>query len=140
MSEELPIFNLSNKAHVRMVCEFIKTRQGLHRVSISKCKDQRSLRANGFYWAVIVPCVVRGLEEAWGETLTPNAAHEFLKSEFNPFELHNRKTGEVKVVGASTADLDTAQFAEYLDKVIKFCGEQLGVEVPSPGEYETVNP
>lgn len=112
---------------------YVRSLQGPHRVKIAKVMRHRTLPQNAWYWGCVLPAVVNGLEECWGEKLTAEDAHEWLKAKFNSETIVNRKTGEVvDHRPCSTASLDVQEFSEYLDKVIRFAGEQLRVEVPQP--------
>ena len=121
-------------AKARQMCiGWIKTLKGPHRIRIRKCRAVRTLPQNAYYWAVCVPAIRRGLEDAWGESMSDEEVHEWLKAKFNSRTIVNRTTGEViDKVPCSTATLDVQQFGEFLDKVIRFAGEQLHVEIEVP--------
>jgi hypothetical protein len=136
MSDE-PIFDLSNKGVVSMLVKVLKASEGFHRVSITKCRDQRTLNQNAYYWGVVIPHISAGLLEAWGEKLDADETHDWLKREFLSKPIVDRKTGDVKGYAAgSSAKLDTAQFGDYLDAVKKFAGEKLEIEIPEPISLE----
>lgn len=137
MAKDHAILDLSNPKHRAMLISHIKSLKGKHWVEIRKCRKQRTLNQNAYYWSDAVLGKIRdGLEECWGELLTKEETHEFLKDRFNSTLLVDRTTGEIKGRRPqSTADLDTATFAEYLNKVIRFAGEELGIEVP-PADTE----
>lgn len=129
------ILDLSDPKQRKMLINHINSLDGKHWVEITRCRRQRSLNQNAYLWGVVYPAVAAGLEEAWGESLAVEEVHDWLKNRFNSRLIVNRNTGEV--LGrrpASTADLDTGEFGEYLDKVIRFAAEQLGVVVPSPDD------
>lgn len=133
MAKDTAILDLSNDETKKMLRKVIQHSEGLHWVSITRCRDQRSLKQNAYLWSVVNPAVARGMNEAWGETVSPEEAHEYLKARFISRTLVNHNTGEVQgyTVGSS-ASLDTAEFGEYLDKVILFAAEFLNVEIPPP--------
>lgn len=131
MSHDSVTLDLSNAKHRQMLVGWIKSLKGFHHISIKQVRANRSLDQNAYYWGVVLPAVANGLQEAWGEAMSVDDCHEWLKARFNSRVLVNKATGEVKGrQPQSTANLDTKEFGEYLDKVIKFAGEQLGVEVP----------
>lgn len=133
MPADTAIIDFDSPKARQMFLGWIKTLKGPHHVSIKKERANRSTQANRFYWGVVLPSVVAGLEEAWGEAMTVEEAHDWLKARFNCKTIVNRTSGEVKGKRpCSTASLDTKEFGEYLDRVIQFAGEQLGVEVPQP--------
>lgn len=136
MAKDHAILDLSNPKHRAMLIGHIKSLKGKHWVEIRKCRKQRTTNQNAYMWAVVYPAIREGLEEAWGEQLTVEEVHDFLKDRFNSTLLVDRTTGDIKGRRPqSTADLDTATFAEYLNKVIRFAGEELGIEVP-PADTE----
>src|SRR5690554_6811916 len=117
MANDTIILNLDQPKQKQMLIGWIKALKGVHRVKIAKVRKHRSLNQNAYYWGVVIPHVIAGIEEAWGETLDPEALHEWMKAKFIPLEpIVNRKTGELmgKRV-ASSAALTTTEFADYLD-------------------------
>lgn len=133
MPTDAAIIDFDHAEQRKMFNGWVKSLHGPHRVSIKKCRAVRSLNANAFYWGVILPAVANGLEECWGERMETEEVHEWLKAKFNAKTVVNHHTGEVlDHRPCSTATLDVKEFSTYLDKVIKFAGEQLHVEVPTP--------
>lgn len=111
----------------------LKRLSGLNRITIRPYRENRTTQQNRYYWSCMIPAAVKGLEDAWGESLSPEACHEFLKNRFLSRPIVNRATGEV--VGQtveSSAFLDTQQFSQYLDQVRLFLAEYLHVEAPAP--------
>lgn len=94
-------------------------------VRISKLRQPRSLDQNSYYWGCVVPMI--------GEYCGyPNdEMHEALKFRF----LKVGEDGFERVL--STADLDTRQFSDYVERVRQLAAE-LGVVIPDPGERACV--
>lgn len=133
MPADTAIIDFSNAKARQMFIGYVKHLDGPHRVSVRKVRANRSLPQNAWYWGCILPAVVSGLEEAWGETMSIEECHEWLKARFNAKTIVNRHTGEVVAKRpCSTADLDTKEFSEYVDRVIQFANKMLHVEVPQP--------
>lgn len=133
MSSDSAIIDFTDSEARRIFIGYVKNLRGPHRVSIHKERANRSSPQNRWYWGCIVPRVAAGLEECWGEKMSHDETHEWLKAKFNSRVMVNRKSGEV--VGRtpqSTATLDVAQFSEFVEKVIRFAGESLGIEIPQP--------
>ena len=88
-------------------------------VEIRKRKSRRSVKANAFWWAAVIPplCAHTGY--------TPDEMHEALKAKFLGAE--DLSTGLRRI--GSTAALDTAAFAELTDRVILWAAEHLGVVI-----------
>lgn len=131
MPKERAVFDLDNAGVRETLCKMIKSLRGSHWLEITKCREQRTLAQNAFYWGVVLPRVADGITEAWGEDMSSDAAHEFLKDRFLKKPIVNRNTGELMgQTEPSTASLNTEQFGKYLDDIIKFSAEQLDVEIP----------
>lgn len=134
MKKDMRILDLSNPQVNRMAREFIKNAKGPHYFSVTKARPHRTLSQNNFWWAAVVPAIRRGLEDAWGEKLSDEQAHEFLKAQFLSQPVVNRETGEqIGLLPGSTATLTTEEFGELIDKVAVWAGEYLKTEVPMPG-------
>ena len=133
MAKDECILNFSQPAVKRMVLAHIKTLQGMYWFELRRCRDQRTLAQNAYLFGVIYPHVRDGMEEVWGETLSVEQVHVFLKKKFLAQPVVNRQTGEVmgETVGSS-ADLDVKQFGEYIDNIIRFASEFLNIEIPLP--------
>ncbi len=88
---------------------------------LTKHRRVRSLSQNAFYHGVVVSMLAEhcGYENS--------EMHDALKMRF----LRSHEDGPIPSV-RSTADLDTAEFAKYLDSCIRLCAE-LGICVPDPG-------
>jgi hypothetical protein len=135
---DLPIFNTNDaEQFARLLCHVASLRgTGLKRVSIENVRNQRTLSQNAFYWSVIAPYAAKGLRDAWGEDIDSIGAHDFLKAKFLRVPVSNKRTGELMGYRVrSTTDLDTAEFAAYIDKIVLFCAEQLGVAVPAADRF-----
>lgn len=86
-------------------------------INIGKRRMARSLSANAYYWGVVIALLA---EHCGYET---EEMHEALKWKF--LRVHDEQFETVK----STASLNTAQFAEYVDCCIRLAAE-LGVVIP----------
>jgi len=139
MAKDIAIIDFDNAKAKQMALAFVKNLRGPHWFDCRKVRGNRSLAQNAYLWGVVYPRIAAAMEEAWGESTDSDAAHEFLKDRFLRRPVIDRSTGECKgYIRLSSASLDKAEFAEYLDNVIKFAGEDLGIEIPAPNERETV--
>jgi hypothetical protein len=144
-TKESPLFDFNDLSQFdRLVRHLYALRgRGLHRVEIVKVRAQRSLKQQGYYWAVVLPYAAKGFREAWGAERDQHGreinsmwAHEFFKARFLAQEQVDPRTGEVlAIVPGSSAEQDTAEFAEYLNHIIAFCADYLGVEIPEAVRY-----
>lgn len=130
--EDLPFFNMSDPDQKSRIIRHLQTLEGVHEFKIRRVKDQRSLQQNAYYWGVVLAHAAKGFREQFGElSINSLDAHEFFKDRYLKIPTVNRNTGEVIGYRAgSSAELDRAEFAQYLENVIKFCLDFLGVVVP----------
>jgi hypothetical protein len=97
-----------------------------------KKKGKRSNPQNSFYWGVCIPEIRRRLKEL-GNDFDAETVHEYLKGRFNCEKVEIEATGELLEIGQTTTKLTKGEFAEYLDKIIRFASESLGITIPDPG-------
>ena len=104
------------------VAQFVSRLEGKKIVvTIEKWHGQRSSQANRFYWGVVVDAISdnTGYEKVEVHALM---GQMFLLSEEDgcPFV-------------RSTALLNTTEFSDFLEKVIRFAAMELGVIISDPG-------
>lgn len=129
------IINFDDQSARLRVLKSIGSMRGLYRLEITKCRGQRTLQQNAYYWSVVVPSVKIGVEDVTGELQSTEAIHEMLKQKFLSKEVVHADTG--KIIGSmtkSTEDLDITEFTVYLDQISQFARDYLNVEVPTSEE------
>ena len=87
-------------------------------------KPRRSLEQNRYYWGVVIDYMSRELG------YTANECHEILKSELLPKKSVEFK-GSVRSVTASTSDLTTKEFGEYIDQCAVILAS-MEIALPAP--------
>jgi len=108
---------------------------GSYLVSIDIRKKARSIRQNAYYHGICVPLVREGLQEVGYEDIRTNEqAHEVLKMLFLKKQVVVKGTGECLEYMRSTTDLSTIEFMEYIERIIQFGAEDLGIRIPYPSE------
>lgn len=127
-----PVFHgrISNgKIEIDRAADFAKLRSRLEGsevdIILRKHRKPRSLKQNGYYWAVVIPLMA----EAAG--YDEEEMHEALKWRF----LQCRTEGAMPTV-RSTSDLDTGEFTIYIEQCRQLAAEFYGINVPDPGEAE----
>jgi len=91
-------------------------------------RKRRSLRANAYYWTVVVPMIADYMGHARDEY---EAVHFALKEKF----LRDRERETHGLIWVrSTANLTSGEFADYVDACIRFAALELGVVIPDPGQ------
>ena len=103
-------------------------------LKISKKSRKRTSPQNRYYWGVIVFYWQQILEQEHGDHVTQAQTHEFLKSNFNYFEIVNKEIGECLRLPNLTSENKTFEMEEYhkicRDKALEF----FNVVIPLPNE------
>lgn len=108
-------------------------RDGDYIMEIKEKKKKRSNSQNSYLWAVVNQMVCRRLIEL-GHDVDLEETHDFLKASFNYKEVVNESTGEVFKIPKGTSGLSTEEFSEYIERVVRFGAEILGIIIPLPNE------
>ena len=133
MAREEIILDFSQPAVKKMVVEHVRTLKGLYWFECRRCRDQRTLKQNAWYWVSVVKTVRERIAELWGEQYSSEQIHVWMRSMFLKQPIVNHGTGEVMgETVKSTTELDTKEFSDYVDRIIKWAGEVLEVEIPAP--------
>lgn len=137
MKQDIPILNFDDRGTRDLAVAHIKSLRGLYRFNCLRCRNQRSLLQNAYYFGVCLSLLAPVLAEAWGDPLfTVDKAHEFFKGKYLTQPVVNRKTGELQgFVCLSTTELDTLEFSYYIDKICEFAAENFQMTIPPPTKY-----
>lgn len=136
--DDIPLLDFSLKKHRDLLIDKINSLRGIHRVELKRVRQQRSLSQNAYLFGVVYPAVCPALTECEGEDVDSLTAHEFFKERFLRKAIVNKNTGEVLGgYSRSSVDLDVAEFSTFLQKVIEFAYDKLGVVVPPATDYGT---
>jgi hypothetical protein len=84
------------------------------KVQVTERKPIRNLSQNDLYWTLL-----EGLSDYLG--YTKDELHELMKYKYLKYS--KEIAGQPVVVVPSTSDLDTAQFAELIENVLRFANE-----------------
>ena len=118
----------------QLEAELSRWKDGELLITIERAHATRSLAANAYYWAVIVHI----LSEHTG--YSPDDMHAILKAKFLPKKLAvmdgNGVIVDELVIGGTTTTLNKIQFGDYLEAIRVWAATELGMEFPSPREYE----
>jgi len=90
-------------------------------IIVKQFKHARTGQQNRYYWGVVLKVIS---DHTGYET---DDLHDHFKTYFL------RKPGKLSSY-YSTTELDTSQFTEYIDKVIRFAETRLDISVPSPDD------
>lgn len=93
-------------------------------VTIRRVRQQRSLKANAYYWGIVLETIRQEL--GWDkDDLHEALALKFLRVDDDPITGLTRRK--------STRDLSTDEFSAYTDDCIRFAADY-GIVVPAPNE------
>ena len=112
----------------QLYARFISQLEGKRvEVRIKQERTIRSLQQNSYYWGVVVNLIA----DHCG--YDPDECHEALKLKFlSP--LTKDEYGLVRI--GSTTKLSTEEFAEYLNRVVRWAAQYLQVFIPDPSQAE----
>ena len=91
--------------------------------TLEKERNLRSLSQNRYYWGVVIEI----LAEEFG--YEREEMHEALKMKF----LRKHDDTKLPTVG-STARMNTAQFSDYIDRVMRWAATDYSIYIPEIGE------
>lgn len=98
---------------------FIEQNGGFVEGELTKPKTKRTNQQNKFYWGVVIPLVNNIFFDYWGERLTPEETHEYLKSSCLPSKVLDLN-GEMVAIGGSSKELSKQEFTDYLTRIKTF--------------------
>lgn len=88
-------------------------------------RPNRSNNQNRYLWGVVYKLISDEIGH------TPEECHEIFKARFLPKYIV--EVGNIKeTISLSTTSLDTVEFKEYINKVVRFAAEQLSIVIPDP--------
>lgn len=96
-------------------------------LTLSKARKSRSGNQNAYYWGV----VIKILGDYFGYDY--NEMHEELKIKHNP---QPSRLSPEETFGGSTAKLSTAEFNDYLERIVRWAAMEYAVVIPDPNEVE----
>jgi hypothetical protein len=128
------------RAPKRMRAEIVAAFRGKEIEFVVRRKRRHRTNAqNAYYWAVVVPYVLRGFADL-GNDLSENnpddlaQVHEFLKHRFIPGREIADANGEVHQLPPTTTTLNVADMMDYISKIQQFAAEYLNITIPEAGE------
>lgn len=107
------------------------------RFELTEKRENRTLRQNNYLHLILSWFALE-----YGETLEYTKQVIF-KQHINPdlfvTEYVNRKTGEMRSELKSTADLDTKQMTDAIDRFRNFASKEMGIYLPEPNDLALLN-
>jgi len=108
-------------------------KDGDYVLEVKERKKKRSNNQNAYYFGVVVTMICKRFIDL-GNDVNLEHTHDFLKATFNYKEIVKEETGEIFKVPIKTSELSTAEFNEYIERVIRFGAEVLDIYIPLPNE------
>lgn len=117
---------------------FNELKDGRYLITIEGHKN-RSTQQNKYYHGCVLPLVKDGLRDiGYAEIKENEDAHEVLKYLFLKRSIPNEGTGEAIELLGSTTNLSTVEFNLFIDQIIQWAAEYLGIQIPLPNEPLTI--
>jgi hypothetical protein len=100
-------------------------------VSVKESEDERSLRANRFYWGYVLKTIAHQASIG-GQRYQAEAWHELFKRQFLGYEVKKatvagRRKKLVTRTLRSTSKASVRQFVAYLEQIMAFAATDMGV-------------
>lgn len=130
MAEKEPplVLNMSDPEVKRRLMRQIGMLTGLWELELKPRRLVRTLQQNKYYRVAVVLPFRDWLREAYGDSwITGDQAHEMLKE-----RLLAGKEGQVGTLPPTTTSLNTAEFAEYVDKAAAWLAEFCNIVIIPP--------
>jgi hypothetical protein len=131
MSRDIAILDMSQPAVRELAIQQIKRSRGLVWYCCKRCRKQRSLSQNSFYWSAIIPIIASGLSEVTGEDWDNDRTHDFLKARFLSVDVADKDGVVIGYVVRSTTALTTGEFSNYVSDIQVWAKDYLGITVPA---------
>lgn len=127
-----------NFADMRQKQEFLGRCGALndsHELSIKPFRPRRSLRANAYYWAAVIPAFQQFAAEQ-GDDWDKETCHEIIvRNTLGETTAIVKSTGEVLAkVRRPTHTLNSEEFSRFVDQAIAWLGDY-GIYVPPPEQF-----
>lgn len=106
------------------------------KLTVEKLYKKRSNEQNAYIHGYLIPEVTKGLIDQGypPEQINNQVTKTFLKSKFLRHEIYNEVTGEYVETILNTSELTTTQMCEFVDNVIRWAAEDLGIKILLPNE------
>ncbi len=100
--------------------------------TVRKFVKKRTTSQTGYLFGVVYVYALEGFR-SYGNEFDINDMHEFFKDKFLARrEILINLEGDVEMVPASTKNLNTVEFGEYIEKIRVWLAETMFITVPDP--------
>ena len=106
---------------------------GRYKVIVEKEHNKASQLQFGYLYGVVYPIALKEYVNLGNEDITTiEQLDYFFKQKFANVEVIDRETGEITKLPQSKAQFKTVDEMVYQDKIIAWCNEWLGTDIPPP--------
>ena len=105
--------------------EYLQTLEGEIELTLKRWRKGRSLAQNAYWHGVVLPIIAGHIGELDEDELCQIFAKKFLS-------YYKTYKGKEYKFTPSTAQLDTAEMAEFIRKVVIFVAQEFGIVIPDP--------
>ena len=106
---------------------------GRYKVVVEKEYNKASELQFGYLYGVVYPIALKAYVETGSEDITTiDQLDIYFKQKFAGVEIVDRETGEITKLPPSKAEFKTVDEMVYQDKIIAWCNEWLGTDIPPP--------
>ena len=124
--------NVQNKEASAKVRDYFKANPNKE-IKVTLHEKQRSNKQNRYYWGVVIPLVVKGINE-FGNDFNNEEIHEYLKRELGGLKAMFLPDDTVVHIPISTTELSTSDFEDYTMRIRSWAQETLNLIIPLPNE------
>lgn len=100
-----------------------------------KRKGKRSEKQNRYYWGVVIRMLTAEFRRL-GNDVDDRMVHETCTKKFAPVYIYGEGGEVLETVGSSTALMNRDEMIQYIDRIVFWCQEKLGLSIPAPTSIE----
>jgi len=109
-------------------------------IELKKIGKEPSDQQRGYYWAVVLPAIKKGLYELGNDHYKDlNDIHIFMKDELGHYDIQEIKVKEhiisAKKYKSVGKEGDREETSKYLDACIRWAAENLGIVIPEADRF-----
>ena len=109
-------------------------------LTVRRKLKKRSNGQNRYFHGLAIPIIKHRLIELGFEEAFDNEwVKDFVKFNCLKIEIVNPSTGELMQTLGKTSNLNTIEFGEMVEKLVRWCAQDLEIELPYPNEKLTLN-
>ena len=97
-------------------------------------KRSKSMEQLGYYYGCVLPIIRKRMLQD-GNNFTIDEIDAFLKNKLFTESKYNPFSGEIERIVKMKRNSTVKEMSEYLELVIQFCTDNLGLRIPSSEDY-----